>query len=152
MSADTPGTDPTTGETLYFAIYQRVAAKSDYMQPDGYRQMLPEAVIIAGVVSVVTAILNGVADGFLSKVGENIADRAGKLLKRLKSEKHEPEQLATVLSEAVPLLQSQQISWDEITALVALDLTRQGMGFQISQELARDIAASIQRELVTTDD
>jgi hypothetical protein len=147
MSSDRPSTDSATGERLYFEIYQRVAAKSDYMQPDGYRQMLPEAAITAGVVAVITGILTGIADGFLSKVGESIAEQAGRLLKRLKSDKPEAEQLVIVLAETIPLLRIQRMNWDEITALIAVDLTRQGMGFQISQEVARDIAASVQQEL-----
>jgi hypothetical protein len=43
MSGDIPPTDPATGERLYLEIYQRIAAKSDYMQPDGHRQMLSVA-------------------------------------------------------------------------------------------------------------
>lgn len=145
-------TDSTTAEELYFAIYQRVTAKSDYMQPDGYRQMLPEAVTIAAVVSVLTAIIGGIAQGFLSKVGEDLARRAGILLKRLHSDRHEPEQLVSILSESVPLLKSQQIDWDEITALIALELTRKRLSFNISQELAKDIVASIRKEMETTND
>lgn len=152
MNSGIPPTDLATGEQLYLAIYQHVAAKSDYMQPDGYRQMLPEAVIMAAVISVMTAIFNGIASGFLSKVGENIADQAGKLAKWLKSEKAESEQLAVMLAEAVPMLRIQSLNWDEITALIALHLTRQGIGFRISQEVAQQIAADLQQELGATGD
>jgi hypothetical protein len=116
------------------------------------QQMLPAAVIIAGVVSVITAILNGIAGGFLSKVGESIAEQAGRLLKRLKAGKPEPEQLAATLTEAAPMLRIGATNWDEITALIALDLTRQRMGFHISQEVARDVAASLQQELGLSND
>ena len=146
MSADSPEM-AATAERLYFAIYERMAAKSDYLQPDNYRQMLPEAVIVAGVVSIVTCILSGISAGFLSKVGENIADQAGKLLKKLKSEKHKPEELVAIIAGAVPILQVSVTNWDEISACIALELTRQGMSFPVSQELAREIAAGVKQAL-----
>lgn len=145
--SDEVSADLAAGETLYLAIYERVATKSDYMQPDDYRQMLPETAIVAGVAAVIAGILKGISDGFLSEVGGTLAAKAGRLLQRLKPEDPEAKQLATVLAETVPMLRVHQANWDEITALIALELTRRGMGFHISQEVAQDIVTSLRREL-----
>jgi hypothetical protein len=80
MNAEASPGDAEAGERVYLSIYEQMAAKSDYLQPEGYRQMLPEAVIMAGVASIVTGILTGIADGFLRKLGANLADYAAKLL------------------------------------------------------------------------
>lgn len=142
----------SSAEDLYFAIYQSLAAKSDYMQPDGYNQMLPEAVTIASVISVLTAIFTGITKGFFSKLGGDLADLAKKLLKRLHSEIHDPENLVGILSESVPLLESNSINWDEIMALIALELTRKRLSFSLSQELAKEIVESIQSKISKQND
>jgi hypothetical protein len=154
MSADSPemASTATTAERVYFAIYERMAAKSDYLQPDNYNQMLPEAVIVAGVVSIITGILSGISEGFLGKVGEDIADQARKLLTKLKPKKdkpgqQKPDELVAIIAGAVPMLQVSVTNWDEISACIALELTRQGMRFPVSQELAREIAAGVKDAL-----
>jgi hypothetical protein len=144
--------DVSRGEDLYLAIYQRVAAKSDYMQPDGYNQLLPEAVTLAAIASVLTAIFDGIKEGVLSKVGEELVDMAKRQLRRLRSEPHTPEHLVVTLSESVQLLENKQICWDEMTALIALELTRKRLSFSLSQQLASEIVADIKAEMTTSND
>jgi phage-related minor tail protein len=141
------GDSDETGERLYLAIFEHVAAKSDYLQPKDHNQMLPEAVILATVGSVIGAVLHGIMEGFLDKVGEVLAEKIGGLLKKLRAGKKKPDELAAIVAEAAPVLKEAPTNWDQITAFVALELTRQGMTFPVSQELARAIVASLRREL-----
>ena len=146
MSGNSRESDET-GERLYLAIFEQVAAKSDYLQPKDHSQMLAEAVILAAVSSVIGAVLKGILDGFSNKIGEVLAEKTGGLLKKLTSGKKKPDELAAIVAEAAPLLKGAETNWDQVTAWVALDLTRQGMSFPVSQELARSIVASLRREL-----
>jgi hypothetical protein len=159
---ETSGTD-RRAERLYLAIYERVVAKSDYLQPDDRRQMLPEAVIIGAVVSVIAGVLSGITQGFLGKVGENLADKTAALWKQADaatgdaertgaaavraSDQPRPEELVAIMAEALPTLQGPTVRWDEVAAHIALQLTRRGMRFASSQELAREIVLAMQREI-----
>jgi hypothetical protein len=68
------GTPEEKAEALYIAVFERVTAKANYLQPPGYRQLLPEADIAAAVGAVFSGIIAGLSSGFLARFGEKAAD------------------------------------------------------------------------------
>jgi hypothetical protein len=140
-----PADDPA--ELVYLAIYQRVAAKSDYLQPDAYRQMLPDAATTALVVSVIVGVAAGISQGFLGKIGENLAEKVSGLLKRPQPKEPTPDELVVVVREVLPYLTKAELGWDGIAACIALELTRRGLPFAVAAELASEIVEDMRRQL-----
>jgi len=131
------------GEALYLAVYEHVADKADYLQPSEYRQFLPEAAIAAAVGAAFSGIIEGLWRGFIERLGEKGADYALSLRSRLAKGKASSEEISVIAIEIEPMLADQTVNWDELTACVALELTRSGFSFRVSQQLAIEISADI---------
>ena len=147
--ADTPtGASTEQAEALYLAIYEAVAAKADYLQPDGHRQMLPEAAVAAAVAAALSGIVSGVSSGFLKKLGEKAAEYVAKLIGRIGKKDATTADRVAVAAELVPMIVSGDVvTWDEITASVTLELTRIGFSLKVSRDLAAAITESIRRNV-----
>ncbi|MBY0333472.1 MAG: hypothetical protein K2X49_22670 [Acetobacteraceae bacterium] len=65
-------------EAIYFDVYDHVAERAEYLQPDDHvRLLLPEAIIAFAVAS----ILKPLVEGFAKKLGEKGAEAAVAALK-----------------------------------------------------------------------
>ena len=132
-------TDPSadTAENVYLAVYDVVAENGDYFQPGGNTKLLlPEAIIV----SVVTTVLTSFLQGLFQKAGESVFSTFKRRIESMKETEPEQGELVQLLREALPKIQELKLAAsdarEEVTRVLHEDA-------HLSEAKSRELAESL---------
>lgn len=138
-------------EAIYFDVYDHVAERAEYLQPDDHtRLLLPEAIIAFAVAS----ILKPLVEGFAKKLGEKGAEAAVAALKPAPDPAPPdapptPEALIDEIAAALPAMIAEADRLAGKRERIAAALVGQGLTPARAALIADSVIALVRRRLAT---